>query len=107
MEKKILMEMFGSNLYEDPSLLPLFRELLGIEKFKPFECVGTSDETKAAFLLAHRKKEYEGTPAMQMFVAEVLPNIKEPDSLIAESLKPSKEHCIPLEFKEHILHSSL
>jgi hypothetical protein len=44
-------EIFGRNLFADASLLPLFRELLGLEKCKPFECVGTSEEMLIALKL--------------------------------------------------------
>jgi hypothetical protein len=32
-------DIFHKNLFTDEKLLPLFRELLGIEGCKPFECV--------------------------------------------------------------------
>jgi hypothetical protein len=44
-------EVFGKNLFADEMLLPLFRELLGLEKCKPFECVGTSEEMAVALKL--------------------------------------------------------
>ena len=31
-------------MYEDTTLIPLFRELAGISGYKPFECVGTNEE---------------------------------------------------------------
>lgn len=93
--KEALKNMFGSILYEDEALLPLYRELLGLEKFKPFECVGTSDEVRAAFLLAKMRGELNDTVVMKMFEAEVLPAIKDPKKLIEEALVPSIQHSIP------------
>ena len=90
-----LKEIFGSIYYENEALLPLYRELLGIQDFKPFECVGTANETKAAFLLVRTQRDLLNTPVMKMFEEEVLPSIKNPDALIAEALKPSTNHCIP------------
>jgi hypothetical protein len=43
-----LVKIFGKNLFEDQSLLPVFDELTGVSEVKPFECVGTPDEVKAA-----------------------------------------------------------
>ncbi len=63
-----LLKIFRKNLFEDVSLLPLYRELLGLEGFKPFECVGTKEETREAFRLAHVRGELEGTPVMDMFL---------------------------------------
>lgn len=105
LDKEDLMTMFGSNLFEDEKLMPLFEELLGFRNFKPFECVGTPEETKAAFILAHRCGELEDTPIMKMFVSSVLKTIKKPDALIKEILEPAGEHFIPEAFRPFILPS--
>lgn len=96
--KAELEKMFGTNLFSHDWLMQLYRELLGTLNFKPFECVGTSDETKAAFLLAMQKKELNDTPVMKMFIKEVLPTIKDPEALIASVMKASEQHCIPQAF---------
>ncbi|OHA17762.1 MAG: hypothetical protein A2664_04090 [Candidatus Taylorbacteria bacterium RIFCSPHIGHO2_01_FULL_46_22b] len=67
--KEKLVSIFGKNLFADEKLLPIYRELLGLEAFKPFECVGTPEETKLAFLLAHQKGEYEADIVMKQFVS--------------------------------------
>lgn len=97
-----LKEIFDAVLFENESLIHLYRELLGISGHKPFECVGTADETKAAFLLAMRRGDLNDTPVMKMFVSEVLPEIKNPEKLIDESLIPKAEHCIPSPFEKLI-----
>ncbi len=66
--KETLVAMFEKNLFADTNLLPLFRELMGLEAVKPFECVGTPEETKLAFLLAHKRGEYEDDPVMKLFL---------------------------------------
>lgn len=106
LDRAALVSVFGSNFFENKALLPLFRELLGLENFKPFECVGTPEETKAAFVLAHRRGDLKGTTAMTMFEKEVLPGIKNPDTLIAEALKPDTEHFIPKSLVPFILPAS-
>lgn len=55
LSKKKLFEIFGENLYENKNILPLFKDLLGIGDLKPFDCVGTFSEMRAAFLLANKK----------------------------------------------------
>jgi len=105
LDKADLIEMFGANLFENEKLVPLFEELLGIRNFKPFECVGTNEETKAAFILAHRCGEFEDTSVMKMFVSKVLKTIKKPDALIKEILEPAGEHFIPTPFQPFILPS--
>jgi hypothetical protein len=90
-----VVDIFRRDLFADEALLHLFRELLGKENFKPFECVGTAEETAAAFLLAHRRGDAEKTAAMMMFTAEILPGIQNPDALIANVRATSAEHHVP------------
>ncbi|MDR0651143.1 MAG: hypothetical protein LBG59_07290 [Candidatus Peribacteria bacterium] len=47
--------IFEKNLFADEVLLPLFRELLGIEGCKPFECVGTNEEMLVALKLVDER----------------------------------------------------
>lgn len=96
-EEKTLIGMFGGNPFADAELLPLFKELIGLEGFKPFECVGTPEETKAALYLIHQKKGFSGTPVMQMFEKDIFPKIKNPEKLVEECLTPSSDHAIPEE----------
>ncbi len=93
-----VMDMFGANLLDREELLPLYRELLGVEGNKPFECVGTPEETKAAFLLILRKGDFANTAAMKMFASEVLPKITNADALTTTCMKASGEHIVPNEF---------
>ena len=46
----------GKNLLKDPSLAPVYRQLLGIEGDRPLDCVGDIKESRAAMTLA--KAEY-------------------------------------------------
>ncbi len=48
LDRKVLMDIFGGDLLADRSLEPIFRELTGLAEVKPFECVGTPEEVKAA-----------------------------------------------------------
>ena len=96
--KATLEEVFGKNLYADDALLPLYRQLLGLEGTKPFECVGTPEETQAAFLLAHERGDLEDSSAMNMFLQESLATIDDPQKLIRLALRPSPTHAIPPDF---------
>jgi len=89
----------GKNLFEEESLVPLFRELLGLTDVKPFECVGTPQETYAALCLADELGSWEGTPVMTMFQKEELNMPFEPQVVINDALKPSTEHAIPAQFR--------
>ncbi|MDP4291575.1 MAG: hypothetical protein Q8908_10890 [Bacteroidota bacterium] len=43
-----LIRIFGKDLFADQTLTLFLRQLTGLEKVKPFECVGTVDEVNAA-----------------------------------------------------------
>lgn len=51
-----LESLFGKNMLTDPTVEPLYRQLLGIEGEKPLECVGEILESRAAMQLA--KQQY-------------------------------------------------
>lgn len=65
-------EIFGQNLFEKDDLLPLFKELMGIDGIKPFECVGTNEEMILALWLIWKKEEQKESPIMQLFIDEIL-----------------------------------
>lgn len=58
-----LAQIFPENLWEKPELVQTFRDLLGIGEMKPFDCVGTFAESRAALSLARQKDP--NTPQIQ------------------------------------------
>lgn len=84
-----LENIFGKNLLLDKSLVPMYRNLLGIEGDKPLECVGEIKESRAAMRLA--EKIY---PELQdIYTYDLPPNYD------YRSLAP---HSMPAEIFEHI-----
>jgi len=75
-ERETLVKIFGSNLFENKSLIPIMEELVGERRFKPFECVGTTEESLVAFYLSLQKDA--GTPPilLQHFRQYILPKHK-------------------------------
>lgn len=102
LKKETMLRIFGKNLYEDASLSDLFRELLGIKNFKPFECVGTPHEVMLAMHTAHISGEYEHTPIMNIFIQEVLPQMPNIETLQQE-IHTLGQHRIPQAF-QHIIY---
>lgn len=49
-----LTEIFGTNMAENPQMEEYFKQLIGLSKEKPFECVGSRDEINAAITLTIR-----------------------------------------------------
>lgn len=69
MSKKDVVEMFGDNLYTQEKLIPLFKRILGLEGFKPLDCVGEPEEMILAMHYTALTHEYDDTPAIKMFRA--------------------------------------
>jgi len=60
--KEKLINIFGSDLFEDETLLETFQELLGYKETKPWECVGTYEEVRYAVSLLIKKLENKKLP---------------------------------------------
>lgn len=80
--KEDVLDIFGANLFAEKRLLPLFRRILGVEGFKPLDCVGEPEEMILAMQYASQRGDYADTPAMQMFQEEF------PTGYDFERLKP-------------------
>lgn len=59
LKKDTVEKIFGGNPLEMEENAPLYKQLLGIEGFKPFECVGTPEETKAALSMIAERGEFD------------------------------------------------
>jgi len=58
--KKELLKIFNKDIFENKRLLPIMNGLLGKNTIKPFECVGTKEESQKAFILCFKKAKKEG-----------------------------------------------
>ena len=81
-----LVEIFGKNLFNDPLLVPIFKQLLGLLDMKPFDCVGTFEETQTALWRASEKPEFTQTPVIQMFLKEFSNSSKDFEKIEQELL---------------------
>ena len=57
-----MISIFGKDLFDDPDLMFEFKQLVGIEETKPFECVGTVTEVNAALFMTVSKSNSEKLP---------------------------------------------
>lgn len=62
LKKEELIDIFGSDLFENQELLDTFIELLGYSDNKPFECVGTIEESRYACSLTIKNRKEEELP---------------------------------------------
>jgi hypothetical protein len=73
LEEKMMEEIFGQNLFEKRSLLPLLKALIGQSGSKPFECVPAQEETLIALYLSVKKAQKANRlpPLLDYFQKEV------------------------------------
>lgn len=99
--------IFGQELYDNPALIPLYKELLGIDGIKPFECVGTNEEVMYAMYLSYKKIKNipQIPPIMELFKHEILPSLSPNDIVMLEkklfTLYTEETH-IPKFFQESL-----
>lgn len=67
LSREEIIAIFGRDMLDDPDMLEDFRKLTGMEKEKPFECVGSRDEVNAAVSLTIDKMEEEGQALPELF----------------------------------------
>jgi UDP-N-acetyl-alpha-D-muramoyl-L-alanyl-L-glutamate epimerase len=96
--KKQLISIFQKNLFADAKLLPTYKELLALEGIKPFECVGTPEESLAAFEEVLKKGEYATDFVIQSIAPSVENMLKEKNVSTESVFVFSNNHNIPEEF---------
>ncbi len=99
LDKKTVVEIFGKDLYADAALLPLFKSLLGKEGFKPFECVGTPEETTVAMHKASARGDFAGTAVMNYFNQETELTVQDFSGLEQRVLEAHDTSSLPEEFR--------
>lgn len=90
--KKALVPIFGRNLYDDERLLPSFADILGFGGMKPFDCVGTFEESQSALYLA--RESYAGSAVMRAYLGR----IADPERLVGEVFGTSPAPMVPARF---------
>ncbi len=98
MEKARLTAIFGRNLLDDPAQLEGFRQLAGAEGFKPFECVGDVNESRAALYLIADRPEWRDDVVVRWFNEQVRPGWSDPEIQVASEMSLSDDHLIPEPF---------
>ena len=68
LEREQMLGIFGADLFAGEGAEPILEALLGLDADKPFECVGTKEETLAALYLCaekYREQRIELPPALR------------------------------------------
>ncbi|MEV5767093.1 hypothetical protein AB0L34_21370 [Micromonospora sp. NPDC052213] len=71
MSRGRITHIFGGDLLADPAQVPGYRELLGVDGHKPFECVGEVEESVVALSLLAEQDEWRDAPVVRALVDAV------------------------------------
>ncbi|MBI3956354.1 hypothetical protein HY339_03790 [Candidatus Gottesmanbacteria bacterium] len=100
--KDRLLTIFGMNLYARESLLPTFRELLGLTGVKPFDCVGTPEEGRFALHKASQSGQYDSDTCMQILHWEIGDQWNRLPALREKLFSLPQNHRIPTSFQKSL-----
>jgi UDP-N-acetyl-alpha-D-muramoyl-L-alanyl-L-glutamate epimerase len=102
-DDETITKIFGYPILENETLSTIVDELIGISEFKPFECVGTREESQVALYLALKKRA--SAPALlehyRSYVQEVEATLEEKATALLMSFRT--EHALPKAF-ENVLY---
>jgi hypothetical protein len=84
--------LFGRSFLQDPENVPMAAMLCGVEGHKPFECVGTPTEARAALHLASRHPRERDGAVVRWFLDAVPQH--DGDEWVREALCPSEIHAL-------------
>ena len=84
--------LFGGDALADPANLTFVEELLGVRGTKPFECVGTPEESVAAVHLAKSRGRTIPHGVMTALAGHVASSVSDLDTVAARALARSRDH---------------
>jgi len=85
MPKARLRAILGRDLFADPDQVEGYRQLLGLGRHKPFECVGEEAECVVAFGLASRSEEWRDSEVVRLLLEEA-PELQRGDSALEDEV---------------------
>ncbi len=90
-----LEAMFGCNPLAEAEAVTPYRHLLGLGGERPFECIGTVDECRAALAALAERDDWRGAAVIAALGPELPPSPP-----LAALLAPGGEHRLPPEFQD-------
>ncbi len=97
-----MTKIFPGNFLDNEALLSLFKDLLGLSEIKPWDCVGTIGECRAALWQLSQSADWRETLIVKKLLPEVLAQQNE-TALAKEwqaALAPTANNRLPEKFME-------
>ncbi|WP_343446156.1 hypothetical protein [Micromonospora schwarzwaldensis] len=94
MPRERLTGVFGGDLLADESQVPGYRELLGVDGHKPFECVGEVEESVVALSLLAQQDRWRDAPVVRALVA-ALPDAAWQAAATSDVFTPAGPNHVP------------
>jgi hypothetical protein len=104
-----MVRVFGHDLLDDPALESTIQDLIGVSESKPFDCVGTVDEVRAAISLILSDQEPAGSSRLLLaFIISNHADILIPrDAALAKLREWNGLHNVPPALERLLRGSSL
>ncbi|MEU1969802.1 hypothetical protein ABZ541_30080 [Micromonospora sediminicola] len=94
MPRERLTGIFGGDLLADESQVPGYRELLGVDGHKPFECVGEVEESVVALSLLAQQDQWRDAPVVRALVT-ALPDTAWQAASTSDVFTPGGPNFVP------------
>lgn len=108
MNKDRLENIFGGNLLEDITQISGYEELTGLSGHKPWDCVGTAEESALAFLILNNSPEWRENAIVKDLSNKLKTSKKISDSKIDKvkqrimNIADSNEHNLPKKYEKFL-----
>ena len=103
LKKDRLIDIFsGKNLLNDKTQVEGFRELVGIQGHKPFECVGEVEESRQLFSCLAKEKEWKDDSVIKKINNQIKPSLNNKHQLVETINEEDLWKNIPTIFKNKI-----
>jgi hypothetical protein len=94
MPRARLVAIFGADLLADQTQIPGYKELLGLDGHKPFECVGEVEESVVALSLLRDSPEWTDAPVVSELAAAI-PGAAWTAAASSDVFKPGGTNYVP------------
>lgn len=98
LEVEEIVAIIGRNLLDDPAQEEGFRALCALGRDKPFECVGTTEESRALLATLVHRAGWRDAALVRLLAPEVAGD----EAALPGLMSPSGPHCIPEQVADRV-----